>query len=224
MNFEILGSVDPQELTKSLEVKQKFRAIQLIERMKSCISSSLLRIAGWILYKLLSRIFTSIIFHKGQIEQLKRRCQINLMNNQVTKTPIIYLPMHRSHLDYILISFILHVNEISPPLVAAGDNLLIPFFGNLLRGLGAFFIKRRLDDDKSLKKGRKDLLYRAILHSYMVENLKDNNSMEFFLEGGRSRSGKALLPKAGLLSVIVDSIYDCKLTPRQTAWLLVRLF
>lgn len=193
---EEAGTIDAKELIL-LEEKHKSRAIALLQRMKSCISSSLLRIAGWVLYKLLSRMLTSIQFHKGQIERLRRyRTSANI--------PIIYLPLHRSHLDYILVSFILYMNNIKPPLVAAGDNLLIPFFGNLMRGLGAFFIKRRLDH----KSGKKDHVYRAILHSYMTENLREGNSLEFFIEGGRSRTGKALMPKSGLLSVVVDSVLE----------------
>ena len=96
------------------------------------------------------------------------------------------------------------MNNIKPPLVAAGDNLLIPFFGNLMRGLGAFFIKRRLEE----KDGKKDSVYKAILHSYMTENLREGNSLEFFMEGGRSRTGKSLRPKYGLLSVVVDSVIE----------------
>ncbi|RWS31350.1 Glycerol-3-phosphate acyltransferase 1-like protein [Leptotrombidium deliense] len=172
--------------------KHKSRAIHVLQEMRSCISSSLLRIAGWILYKLLSRVLSTIQVHKGQMEILRKASQRNV--------PMIYLPMHRSHLDYILISFILYMYNIKPPLVAAGDNLLIPFFGNLMRGLGAFFIKRKLDP--------KDTIYRAVLQAYMIENLKEGHSLEFFVEGGRSRSGKACMPKAGLLSIVVDSVLE----------------
>lgn len=119
--------------------------------------------------------------------------------------PILYLPIHRSHLDYILISFILYMNNITPPLVAAGDNLMIPFFGNLLRGLGAFFIKR-----KSEKNNHRDEMYQALLHSYIIENLRVGNSIEFFIEGGRTRTGKMLMPKLGLLSIVVDAILEGK--------------
>lgn len=118
--------------------------------------------------------------------------------------PLVFLPLHRSHLDYILISFILLNNNVRAPLVAAGDNLRIPFFGSLLRGLGAFFIKRRVDPIS----GRKDLVYKAILHTYMNECLKAGHNMEFFLEGGRTRTGKPCMPKYGVLSVIVDSFMD----------------
>lgn len=95
------------------------------------------------------------------------------------------------------------MNDIAPPLVAAGDNLLIPFFGNLMRGLGAFFIKRKTDSNK-----HRDEVYQAILHSYITENLRVGNSMEFFIEGSRTRTGKVLMPKLGLLSIVVDAILE----------------
>ena len=89
--------------------------------------------------------------------------------------------------------------------MAAGDNLMIPFFGNLLRGLGAFFIKR-----KSEKNNHRDEMYQALLHSYIIENLRVGNSIEFFIEGGRTRTGKMLMPKLGLLSIVVDAILEGK--------------
>ncbi|KAH8018496.1 hypothetical protein HPB51_008171 [Rhipicephalus microplus] len=81
------------------------------------------------------------------------------MENFELNVPMVYLPLHRSHLDYILVTYLLYLNDMRLPLVAAGDNLLIPLFGQLLRGLGGFFIKRRLD----FKDGRKDHVYRAVL-------------------------------------------------------------
>jgi glycerol-3-phosphate O-acyltransferase 1/2 len=60
-----------------------------------------------------------------------------------------------------------------------------------LRGLGAFYIKRKIDPAA----GRKDLVYRAILHTYMVENLRAGHYVEFFIEGGRTRTGKSCMPK-----------------------------
>ncbi|KAG9509344.1 Glycerol-3-phosphate acyltransferase 1, mitochondrial [Fragariocoptes setiger] len=163
------------------------------------ISALVFRAAAWILRKVFSRILTSIQFHKGQIEAIKL-----VQDKSEHKIPIVYVPMHRSHLDYLLISFILYLNNIQPPLVAAGDNLNITFFGRLMRHLGAFFIRRRLDPVN----GNKDFAYRDKLRSYMVKNLAAGNSMEFFIEGGRSRTGKALRPKAGLLSVVINAVLD----------------
>lgn len=194
---EILRKKIDPILTATVEAKHRRRALYILNNMKSYISSTLLRIAGWILFKLLSRVLTSIQYSRNQLEAI-RKTRAN------AKSPILYLPIHRSHLDYILVSFILYMNDIKPPFVAAGDNLYIPFFGNLMKGLGAFFIKRRLDPAE----GSKDHVYRAVLQAYMIENLKCNESIEFFLEAGRSRSGKSVMPKSGLLSVVVNSVIE----------------
>ncbi|XP_033126432.1 glycerol-3-phosphate acyltransferase 1, mitochondrial-like [Anneissia japonica] len=123
---------------------------------------------------------------------------------QYKGVPLVFVPMHRSHLDYVLLSFILHNYGVKAPHIAAGDNLNLPIINWFLQSLGAFYIKRKLDREV----GKKDLVYRAALHTYIEEVLRSNQSLEFFMEGGRSRSGKSLLPKGGLLSCVVDSYYD----------------
>lgn len=181
-----------QQLLKSNEE----RARKLLRDMRSTLSDFLLKFTTWVLYKLLPCFLSAVVVHPGQVKMLKEAGSSGL--------PVVFLPLHRSHLDYILISFILLNNNVRAPLVAAGDNLRIPFFGSLLRGLGAFFIKRRIDPIS----GRKDLVYKAVLHTYMNECLKAGHNMEFFLEGGRTRTGKPCMPKYGVLSVIVDSFID----------------
>jgi glycerol-3-phosphate O-acyltransferase 1/2 len=78
-------------------------------------------VTSWLLYKLLPCFLTSVVAHPAQLQMLKEASNTGL--------PLIFLPMHRSHLDYILMSFILLNNNIRSPLVAAGDNLRIPVFG-----------------------------------------------------------------------------------------------
>lgn len=185
------GCNEKQALTKAAE-----RAKAILSQMESRISDTLLKITAWLLYKLLPCFIQSAIVLPSQVEILKKANDSGL--------PLILLPLHRSHLDYIMISFILLINDIRNPLIAAGDNLKIPFFGWLLRGLGAFFIKRRIDPVA----GRKDVLYRAILHTYIMESLRAGHNMEFFVEGGRTRTGKPCMPKGGILSVIVDAYMD----------------
>lgn len=184
------------EVYKGIVQQHKARATKLLYDMRSTLSDFLLRVTSWVLYKLLPCFLTSVVTHPGQLQMLKKASDTGL--------PLIFLPMHRSHLDYILVSFILLNNNIRSPLVAAGDNLRIPVFGWLLQGLGAFFIKRRIDPIQ----GRRDIVYRAVLHTYMMECLRAGHNLEFFIEGGRTRTGKACLPKGGLLSVIVDAYMD----------------
>ncbi|XP_031842920.1 glycerol-3-phosphate acyltransferase mino isoform X2 [Nomia melanderi] len=176
--------------------KAKDRAKTILLEMESGMSNVLLKIITWLLYKLLPCFLQSAIVLPSQIEMLKTANETGL--------PLIFLPLHRSHLDYIMISFTLLINNIRSPLIAAGDNLKIPVLGWILRGLGAFFIKRRIDPVL----GRKDVLYRATLHTYIMENLRAGHNIEFFIEGGRTRTGKPCMPKGGILSVIIDAYMD----------------
>ncbi|CAJ0933967.1 unnamed protein product, partial [Mesorhabditis belari] len=120
-----------------------------------------------------------------------------------TGIPLVYLPLHRSHLDYLLITWNSWHFGLRLPHIASGDNLNLSGFGWLLRATGAFFIRRRLD---ASDENGKDQMYRTVLRSYLEEVLKKNLPIEFFLEGTRSRFGKALLPKNGLISNVVEAV------------------
>lgn len=177
----------------ALMAKYTARANKLLSDMKAALSSTLIRITGYVLFKVFSNLFMSVTVHGGQQEVIDKAARRD--------TPIIYLPLHRSHVDYLFVTWILFNRQIPAPIVAAGDNLRMPVFGWLLRGLGGFFIKRRLDTEKC----RKDILYRSVLQTYMTHALQAGYNLEFFIEGGRTRTGKPCMPKGGLLSVIVDA-------------------
>lgn len=187
-----------EQLYDEYKRKHQKRAKAILIDMRSKISDLLLRITSWVLYKLLPCFLSGVAAHPAQIEMLKAA------TIKAPNAPLIFLPLHRSHLDYILISFILLNNDIRSPIVAAGNNLRLPLFGALLRGLGAFFIKRKIDPVT----GKKDLIYRSILHTYLQKCLSVNHNVEFFIEGGRTRTGKPCMPKSGILSVIVDAFMD----------------
>lgn len=171
--------------------KHEYRAKSFILEMRSKLSDVLLRITSWVLYKLLPCFLSGVVAHPAQVDMLKAAAA------KAPRAPLIFLPLHRSHLDYILVSFILLNNDIRSPIVAAGNNLRIPFFGTLLRGLGAFFIKRKIDPVI----GKKDVVYRAVLHTYMQHALEAGHNVEFFIEGGRTRTGKPCMPKVSLMRV-----------------------
>lgn len=178
--------------------KHEKRAQMVLTGMRSKLSDLVLRITSWVLYKLLPCFISGVAAHPGQLDMIKRAIAKN------PDAPLIFLPLHRSHLDYIMVSFILLNNDIRCPLVAGGDNLRIPVFGNILRYDGAFFIKRKIDP----LTGKKDHVYRAILHTYLQKCLTAGHNIEFFIEGGRTRTGKPCMPKSGILSVIVDAFID----------------
>jgi len=109
---------------------------------------------------------------------------------------LVWLPCHRSHVDYLLLSWIIHHRGLQIPHIAAGENLDIPVAGTLLRRAGAFFMRRSFRDDP---------LYGAVFAQYLHELLRRGYPIEYFVEGGRSRTGLTLPARAGLLSMTVDS-------------------
>ncbi len=125
-----------------------------------------------------------------QIEQLK----------QLMKTsPVVLIPNHRSHLDYLLISYYMYCRDITTPLIAAGKNLSFWPMGHIFRKSGAFFIRRRFGGDP---------VYPAAFRHYTAHMLREGFPMMFFIEGTRSRSGKMLTPKLGLLSMAVETFME----------------
>ncbi|WP_339843009.1 glycerol-3-phosphate 1-O-acyltransferase PlsB [uncultured Halopseudomonas sp.] len=109
---------------------------------------------------------------------------------------IIYVPCHRSHIDYLLLSYVLFQNNLTPPHIAAGINLDMPVVGNILRRGGAFFMRRSF---------RGNQLYTAVFNEYLHTLFSRGFPTEYFIEGGRSRTGRTLNPKAGLLSITLRS-------------------
>ena len=112
------------------------------------------------------------------------------------KGSIVLLPSHKSHVDYLLLSLVLRKHGLAIPVVAAGDNLAFFPVGPLFRRAGAFFIRRSF---------RGDRLYTAVVDAYVRRLMRDGFAIELFLEGGRSRTGKLLPPKLGLLNMVVDA-------------------
>lgn len=176
--------------------KHSRRALFVIKRMSTTILNVMLRVTGYLLLRILSFLVEGIHLHQGQAEMIRQASKRDI--------PIILVPLHRSHLDYLLMSLSLFIHDIPCPFIAAGDNLNIPIIGWWFRHIGAFFIKRKLDKEV----GKKDLVYRAALHTCMEQILAKNQNMEFYIEGGRTRSGKALAPKGGLMSVVIDAYMD----------------
>ncbi|HJS89197.1 MAG TPA: glycerol-3-phosphate 1-O-acyltransferase PlsB [Steroidobacteraceae bacterium] len=109
---------------------------------------------------------------------------------------IVYVPCHRSHMDYLLLSYVIYVNGHPVPHIAAGINLNLPIVGRLLRMGGAFFIRRKF---------RGNGLYTVVFMNYLAAIMERGHSIEYFIEGGRSRTGRLLQPKTGMLSMTVRS-------------------
>jgi glycerol-3-phosphate O-acyltransferase 1/2 len=103
--------------------KFKKKAHNALVTMRNTLSDKLLRLTSYVLYKLLPIFLSGVAAHPAHIEMLKDA------QKRMPNTPLIFMPLHRSHLDYILVTFILLNNDIKCPQVCSGDNLNIPVFG-----------------------------------------------------------------------------------------------
>ena len=107
---------------------------------------------------------------------------------------VVYVPSHRSHADYLLMSYQLHVSGVVVPHIAAGVNLNLPAIGPILRRGGAFFMRRSFTGNP---------LYSVVFKEYMAQLIDRGVPIEYFTEGTRSRTGRLLAPRGGLLSMTV---------------------
>ena len=135
-------------------------------------------------------MFEGVSYDQKEVEKVKSTAQ---------KAPLILIPCHKSHIDYLIISYILYHSHMPCPLIAAGKNLSFWPLGLFFRGGGAFFIRRTF---------RGAILYSKVFADYIFRILKEGFNIEFFIEGGRSRTGKLILPKLGLLSIILNAYKD----------------
>ncbi|HKD55247.1 MAG TPA: glycerol-3-phosphate 1-O-acyltransferase PlsB, partial [Steroidobacteraceae bacterium] len=117
---------------------------------------------------------------------------------------IIYVPCHRSHMDYLLLGYAIYVHGYAVPHTAAGVNLNMPLVGRLLRKGGAFFIRRSFGGNR---------LYTVVFMKYLAAIMARGHPVEYFIEGGRSRTGRLLQPKTGMLMMTVRSFLADPLRP-----------
>ncbi|MFO0590792.1 MAG: 1-acyl-sn-glycerol-3-phosphate acyltransferase [Polyangiaceae bacterium] len=170
---------------KHREVVAKARG--MLREMQAEPDAPTLRVLELLADGVAERVFAGIDVDEEGIERLRAAAE---------KGPVVLLPSHKSHVDYLLLHYVLRKHALGLPLVAAGDNLAFFPLGELLRRCGAFFIRRNFRGDK---------LYAIAVDAYVRRLLHEGFAIEFFLEGGRSRTGKLLPPQVGLLNMVVDA-------------------
>jgi glycerol-3-phosphate O-acyltransferase len=161
------------------------RAKRFAEEIAANYSHSFIRFMESALSRLWNRLYDGV--EVGHVETLEHAAEGN---------EIVYVPCHRSHMDYLLLSYAIYVNGFAIPHIAAGINLNLPFVGRFLRQGGAFFIRRSF---------RGNALYTVVFMKYLAAIMARGHSIEYFIEGGRSRTGRLLQPKTGMLSMTVRS-------------------
>lgn len=170
-----------------------YKANRMLDKMASDYSHLSTRALNFVLTQAWKRMWDGIEMDPAQLETLRQAMR---------EGPVLLMPNHSSHADYLLMSTQLYAHDIIPPHIAAGDNLSFWPLGAIFRGSGAFFMRRSF---------RGDDLYKLVFDAYIRFLLREGYLVEFFIEGGRSRSGKMLGPKYGLLSTMIDHYFtgDC---------------
>ncbi len=188
----LIKSPDVQDAIRKESIRSKVsmieserRAIGFVNEIASDYSASAVRFADKALTRLWTQLYDGVEVHNfSTVRELAKDYEI------------IYTPCHRSHIDYLLLSYVIYKRGLMVPYIAAGDNLNMPFVGQLLRGGGAFFIRRSF---------RGNALYTSVFKEYLYSILSRNTPLEYFIEGGRSRTGRLLPPKTGMLAMTVHS-------------------
>lgn len=149
-------------------------------------------------YYLATQLLTRA-YHQGVHVSSEEVLRLRAVAEQAAKDKhsIIFLPCHRSHVDYVSLQIICYRLGLALPTVVAGDNLNFPVVGAFLQHAGAMWIRRSFGDDQ---------LYTTLVQAYIDTLLQNGYNLECFVEGGRSRTGKLLPPKFGILSYMLDSV------------------
>ncbi len=165
--------------------KARKQARKYAKEIAADYSYTAVRIASRIMHWFWNRIYNGVrVRHKHNLTDIPKGSEI------------IYVPCHRSHIDYLLVSWLVHNQGLVVPHIAAGVNLNMPVIGSILRRGGAFFIRRSF---------RSNMLYSVIFNEYVDMMFRKGVSMEYFIEGGRSRTGRLRDPSMGMLNMTVRS-------------------
>jgi glycerol-3-phosphate O-acyltransferase len=184
----IAKAVEDEARSKKIShEKAQQNAIELMEEIAADFSYEAIRLTDRIMGWTWSRLYQGINVNGG--ERVRQLAQDG--------HEIVYVPCHRSHMDYLLLSYVLYHQGLVPPHIAAGINLNFWPAGPIFRRLGAFFIRRTFKGNK---------LYSTVFREYLGELFTRGYSVEYFVEGGRSRTGRLLDPKTGTLSMTIQAM------------------
>lgn len=170
---------------KPAEVRVKVE--KTLDHIAARFSFSMVKVIATICRLIWSRIYSGVDIREEDLERLRSAIR--------SGSPIL-APSHRSHLDYLLISSLCYERGLVLPHIVAGENLSFWPMGAIFRRCGAFFIKRSFKGDP---------IFPTVFARYMGQLIRDEFPIEFFIEGGRSRSGKLLPPKLGVMGIVMEA-------------------
>jgi glycerol-3-phosphate O-acyltransferase len=151
------------------------------------MNSAVLGLAATIVSALFKRLFVRI-----ETSGLERIAEV------ARKHPVVLVPSHRSYFDFLILSWLFYGNYLVPPHILARENMAFGPFGFVFRRAGAFFMRRSLADP----------IYKAVFRAYVMFLVREGFTQEFFIEGARSRTGKSLAPRLGMLAWTIQGFVD----------------
>jgi glycerol-3-phosphate O-acyltransferase len=157
---------------------------EIAARMNSTLLAVLSAVVGAVVRRLFSNIETQ---------------GLDKVAEYAKRHPIVLVPTHRSYFDFLILSLLFYANYLVPPHIAARDNMGFGPFGLIFRMAGAFYLRKSFDDP----------LYKQVFRAYVAYLVREGFTQEFFIEGGRSRTGKSLAPRLGMLGWDVDAFLEC---------------
>ncbi|MFH0960843.1 MAG: 1-acyl-sn-glycerol-3-phosphate acyltransferase, partial [Pseudomonadota bacterium] len=175
---------------KTSEESARKKAEDYVDEIAADQRIQMIHFLYYVLRVLFKRVFERLDVRESDFAELKKSSGNN---------SLIFVSCHKSHFDYLLVGYVLFTNQMPLPFMAAGKNLSFWPVGYILRRGGGFFIRRSF---------RGLLLYTRVFSSYVQVLLKEKININFYIEGGRSRTGKFLQPKIGMLGFILDTVFE----------------
>jgi len=169
------------------EERARFEAEGMFREIAAHMNSTFLAVLNALVGAVVRRLFAQV-----EVAGLEKVAEY------AKRHPIVLMPSHRSYFDFVIVSMLFYANYLVPPHILARENMAFGPFGFLWRRCGAFFVRRSLDDP----------IYKEVFRAYVAHLVKEGVTQEFFIEGGRSRTGKTLAPRLGMLSWVVEAFLD----------------
>ncbi|WP_372767455.1 glycerol-3-phosphate 1-O-acyltransferase PlsB [Pseudoalteromonas sp.] len=181
-------AIEQEAKSKNISIAQaRQNAIKLVDEIAANYNESMISVSERILTWLWNKLYNGIeVNNPERIQELTDKGH-----------EIIYMPCHRSHMDYLLLTYVIYHQGYVPPHIAAGINLSFWPAGPIFRRCGAFFLRRSFKGNK---------LYSSVFREYLSQLFIKGYAVKFYTEGGRSRTGRLLPPKTGMLAMTLQSI------------------
>lgn len=184
----VLESEEVIKVIRGAGAQGNARVAKMVDKLSAKMSLPSVRFMGWLMRKLFRKLFDSVNMNPAEVKPLR---------DIPEGAAVIIAPTHKSYLDFVLISWALFAQGLKIPHIAAGEDFLnLTIVTWLFRHSGAFFIPRSTENPE----------WAAVVSSYLRELLKHNQWIEFFVEGSRSRTGRVLPARLGLIKICVEAL------------------